>query len=132
MAIPSDRPFLAVSLNHVVLAMPLDGELGRLRPAAAVGPQTCRRNPSPQGMYRFRMATRQADDLEGLSRSEVLRASPRMFDSALFEKFSRVHWSVPPIIFVPVITIMLIEGFVHGVGWMAPVWLDRPAICSGR
>ena len=69
------------------------------------------------------MATRPADDLEGLSKSEILRASPRMFDWELFEKFSRVHWSVPPIIFVPTILILLIEGFVHGVGWMAAVWL---------
>src|SRR6516165_8112777 len=69
------------------------------------------------------MATRRADDLEGLSRSEVLRASPRMFDSALFEKFSRVHWTVPPLIFVPVIAILLIEGFVHGVGWSVLYWL---------
>jgi dihydroceramide fatty acyl 2-hydroxylase len=70
------------------------------------------------------MATHRADeDLEGLSRSEVLRASPRMFDWELFEKFSRVHWSVPPLIFVPTITILLIEGFVHGVGLMAAVWI---------
>ena len=69
------------------------------------------------------MATRRADDLEGLSRSEILRASPRMFESILFEKFSRVHWSVPPLIFVPVITILLIEGFVHGAGWSVVYWL---------
>ena len=76
------------------------------------------------------MATR-PDELEGLSRSEILRASPRMFDWALFEKFSRVHWSVPAIIFVPVIAVLLIEGFVHGAGWSAAV-LDRPpATCSG-
>src|SRR5690242_9757000 len=69
------------------------------------------------------MATRRADDLEGLSRSEILRASPRMFDLTLFEKFSRVHWSVPPLIFVPVITILLIEGFVRGAGWSVVYWL---------
>ena len=69
------------------------------------------------------MATRQADDLQGLSRSEVLRASPRMFDSNLLERLSRVHPSVPPIIFGPVIALLLIEGFVHGVGWAAPAWL---------
>ena len=77
------------------------------------------------------MATRRADDLEGLSRSEILRASPRMFDSELLEKLSRVHWSVPPILFVPTILILLIEGFVHGAGWMAAVWLPA-ATCSGR
>ena len=79
----------------------------------------------------FSMATRRADDLEGLSRSEILRASPRMFDSALFEKLSRVHWSVPPLIFVPTIVILLIEGFVRGAGWSV-VSGSPPAICSGR
>jgi dihydroceramide fatty acyl 2-hydroxylase len=69
------------------------------------------------------MATRQAEDLEGLSRSEVLRASPRMFDSNLLERLSRVHPSVPALIFGPVITFLLIEGFVHDVGWAAVAWL---------
>ncbi len=69
------------------------------------------------------MATRQAQELEGLSRSDVLKASPRMFDSNLLERLSRVHPSVPPIIFGPVITLLLVEGFVHGVGWAAPAWL---------
>jgi len=30
---------------------------------------------------------------------------------------------VPPLIFVPVIAILLIEGFVHGVGWSVLYWL---------
>jgi dihydroceramide fatty acyl 2-hydroxylase len=69
------------------------------------------------------MATHQADELDGLSRSEVLRASPRMFDSNLLDKLSRVHPSVPAILFVPTITILLVEGFIHGVAWAAPAWL---------
>src|SRR5437762_12180706 len=69
------------------------------------------------------MATRQAEDLEGLKRSEVLRASPRMFDSNLLERLSRVHPSVPPLIFGPVIVLLLVEGFIHGVGWAAVAWL---------
>jgi dihydroceramide fatty acyl 2-hydroxylase len=69
------------------------------------------------------MATRQADELEGLSRSEILRASPRMFDSNLLDKFSRVHPAVPPILFVPVITFMLVEGLIRGAGWLTPLWL---------
>src|SRR5881227_1448951 len=68
------------------------------------------------------MAVRQ-DELEGLSRSELLRASPRMFDSDFFERLSRVHPAVPPIIFGPAIGFLIVYGFVHGVGWMAPVWL---------
>jgi dihydroceramide fatty acyl 2-hydroxylase len=59
------------------------------------------------------------EELEGLSRSEVLKASPRMFDSALLDKVSRVHPSVPPILFVPVITFMLVEGIIRGAGWLS-------------
>jgi sterol desaturase/sphingolipid hydroxylase (fatty acid hydroxylase superfamily) len=69
------------------------------------------------------MATRPAEELHGRSRSDVLRASPRMFDSTLLERLSRVHPSVPPIIFGPVIALLLVEGFVHSVGWAAPAWL---------
>lgn len=58
------------------------------------------------------------EELEGLSRSEVLKASPRMFDSVLLDKVSRVHPSVPPILFVPVITFMLVEGIIRGAGWL--------------
>ena len=38
-------------------------------------------------------------------RSEVLRASPRMFDSALLDRLSRVHPVVPVLIFGPAIAI---------------------------
>src|SRR6201996_2436718 len=69
------------------------------------------------------MASHGADDLKGLSRSDVLRASPRMFDSNLLDKLSRVHWSVPPILFVPVITVLLVEGFVHGAGVLTLAWI---------
>jgi len=69
------------------------------------------------------MTTRQADELEGLNRSELLRASPRMFESDLLDRLSRVHPAVPPILFGPAIASLLIEGFVHGVGWAAPLWL---------
>jgi sterol desaturase/sphingolipid hydroxylase (fatty acid hydroxylase superfamily) len=69
------------------------------------------------------MSTPHAEELEGLSRSEVLKASPRMFDSDLLDKLSRVHPIVPPLIFVPVIGLMLAEGLVHGAGWLTPVWV---------
>ena len=45
-------------------------------------------------------------DLAGMKRSEVLRASPRMFESNLLDKLSRVHWTVPLFIFVPAIAIV--------------------------
>src|SRR4051794_13437139 len=68
------------------------------------------------------MATPHAEELERLNRSEVLRASPRMFESDLLDKLSRVHPVVPPLIFVPVIGVLLAEGVVHGTGWLTPVW----------
>ena len=68
------------------------------------------------------MAVKQ-EELAGASRAEKLRASPRMFESDLLDKLSRVHPSVPPILFVPAIVFLLVEGFVHGVGWAAPAWL---------
>src|ERR1700749_2630024 len=64
-----------------------------------------------------------SDELQGLSRSEVLRASPRMFESNLLDKLSRVHPAVPPILFGPVIAFMLVYGLIKGSGWMTPVWL---------
>jgi dihydroceramide fatty acyl 2-hydroxylase len=69
------------------------------------------------------MATRPAEDLEGQSRADTLRASPRMFDSDLLDKLSRVHPAVPPILFLPVITVLLVVGLVHGSGWMTLVWI---------
>ncbi|MBV9466698.1 MAG: sterol desaturase family protein [Solirubrobacterales bacterium] len=69
------------------------------------------------------MATQRADEARAARRSEVLRASPRMFESDLLDKLSRVHPSVPPILFGPTIVFLIVEGFVHGVGWAAPGWL---------
>ncbi|HEY2654591.1 MAG TPA: fatty acid hydroxylase, partial [Solirubrobacteraceae bacterium] len=69
------------------------------------------------------MAAPHAEELEGLSRSEILRASPAMFDTRWLDKLSRVHPSVPLIIFVPAIAVLLVEGFVHGAGAWTPAWL---------
>src|SRR6059058_5840932 len=69
------------------------------------------------------MAVPRADELEGMSRSEVLRASPRMFESDLLDKLSRVHPAVPPILFGPTIVFLIVEGFIHGAGWATPAWL---------
>ncbi len=63
------------------------------------------------------------DELKGLSRSEILRASPRMFENDLLDKLSRIHPAVVPILYVPTIIVLIVLGFVHGVGAMAPVWL---------
>jgi sterol desaturase/sphingolipid hydroxylase (fatty acid hydroxylase superfamily) len=69
------------------------------------------------------MATPHAEDLEGLSRSEVLRASPRMFDNDLLDKLSRVHPAVVPILYVPTVLVLLVLGFVHGAGAWTVLWV---------
>jgi len=43
------------------------------------------------------------------SEADRLSASPRLFENALLDKLSRVHWSVPLFVYVPVI---LLLGFV--------------------
>ena len=43
-------------------------------------------------------------------RADVLKASPRMFESDLLDKLSRVHPAVPVIIFVPAIIAMAVIG----------------------
>src|SRR5947199_8215366 len=41
-------------------------------------------------------------------RSDVLRASPRMFESDLLDRLSRVHPAVPVLIFLPAILVLFI------------------------
>jgi dihydroceramide fatty acyl 2-hydroxylase len=69
------------------------------------------------------MATPRAEELDGLTRSDVLRASPRMFDNELLDKLSRVHPAIPPIIFGPGIAFMFVYGLIQGSGWATPAWL---------
>ena len=45
-----------------------------------------------------------------VKRTDVLSASPRMFDNPLLDALSRVHPIVPPLIFLPVIVICFITG----------------------
>jgi dihydroceramide fatty acyl 2-hydroxylase len=47
------------------------------------------------------------------NRTDVLRASPRMFDSKVLDALSRVHPLVPVLIFVPVIALMAAWGLSH-------------------
>ncbi len=58
-----------------------------------------------------------------MSRSQLLRASPTMFDIKWLDKLSRVHWTVPLLIFVPAIAAALLLGFIHGVGAWALAWV---------
>ena len=62
-------------------------------------------------------------ELDGLSRAEYMRASPRMFDSGLLDKLSRVHPAVPPLLFGPLITFMLVEGVIRGAGPLTIAYL---------
>jgi sterol desaturase/sphingolipid hydroxylase (fatty acid hydroxylase superfamily) len=56
-------------------------------------------------------------------RSDLLRASPRMFDSDLLDKLSRVHPAVPVVIFVPAIAVLcgLAVGRVSALGFLGLV-----------
>ena len=44
------------------------------------------------------------------ARSDILKASPRMFDSDLLDRLSRVHALVPVVIFVPAIGVLFVLG----------------------
>lgn len=44
------------------------------------------------------------------TRTDTLKASPRMFDSNVLDKLSRVHPSVPVILFVPAIAVLIAMG----------------------
>lgn len=45
-----------------------------------------------------------------MARSDELRASPPMFESRLLDRFTRVHPAVPPIIFGPVIAVLVVTA----------------------
>jgi dihydroceramide fatty acyl 2-hydroxylase len=47
---------------------------------------------------------------DGMTRTELLKASPPMFESRLLDACSRVHPSVPVILFVPAIVALLVTG----------------------
>ncbi len=50
------------------------------------------------------------------SRTDVLRASPPIFGSRALDRLTRVHPSVPPLIFVPAIVVLLLYGAAD-IGW---------------
>ena len=57
-----------------------------------------------------------------MSRTEVLKASPPMFESRLLDACSRVHPAVPVILFAPAIAILLVIGLERdsvaaAIGW---------------
>lgn len=54
---------------------------------------------------------------------DYLTASPRLFDNTLLDKLSRVHWTVPLYVYLPVISVLVCLSFVEAgvtaaIGWM--------------
>ena len=71
---------------------------------------------------------RARENLDGVPRSELLRISPRMFDSDLLDRFSRVHHLVPLAIFLPAIAALVAlaltrQGPGAVAGWALGGWL---------
>jgi dihydroceramide fatty acyl 2-hydroxylase len=73
--------------------------------------------------YPLYMAVRSSEELNGLNRSEALRASPRMFESDLLDKLSRVHPIVPLLLFGPGIVFLFVYGVLQGAGWLSVAWV---------
>jgi dihydroceramide fatty acyl 2-hydroxylase len=74
------------------------------------------------------MEHKPAQTLDGMSRADVLRASPPMFERAWLDKLSRVHHTVPLFIFLPAITVLLVVAFrrmdlLWVAAWFAVGWL---------
>ena len=61
-------------------------------------------------------------DLASMKRSDVLKASPRMFESDLLDRLSRVHWSVPLFVFVPAIVVVLVTALGELAVWETALW----------
>ncbi len=56
---------------------------------------------------RSRMTPAANDSGSGTSQEAAsLRASPRLFENSLLDKFSRVHWSTPLFVYVPVVFVL--------------------------
>src|SRR3954466_13728902 len=60
------------------------------------------------------------------SRTDILRASPQMFENRLLDRFSRVHPATPLVIYVPVIALLLATA----AGRM-PAWGIAAAFVAG-
>jgi dihydroceramide fatty acyl 2-hydroxylase len=58
-----------------------------------------------------------------MRRADILKASPPMFESRFLDRFSRVHWSVPLIVFGPVVTALFVLSAVESVAWYAVIGL---------
>ena len=63
-----------------------------------------------------------------MRRSDLLKASPPMFQSRLLDKFTRVHPVVPVLIYAPVIVLMLVLA-VGNDGWWDTLGLVLIGYC---
>lgn len=52
-----------------------------------------------------------ATDHGFVQESDRLSASPRLFDNALLDKLSRVHWTMPLFVYVPIIVALAVFSF---------------------
>ena len=59
--------------------------------------------------------------MDDTRRTDILRASPRMFESDFLDRLSRVHPIVPPVIFLPAIGVLSYLGFGGQRTWQALV-----------
>jgi dihydroceramide fatty acyl 2-hydroxylase len=57
-----------------------------------------------------------------MRRTDVLRASPRMFDRNWLDRLSRVHPAVPVIIFLPAIVVLSVLAFGRMAALPALAW----------
>ena len=50
-------------------------------------------------------------DSTGAAPADYLTASPRLFEYALLDKLSRVHWTVPLYVYAPIIAVLVYLSF---------------------
>ena len=70
-----------------------------------------------------------------MRRTELLKASPPMFDSPWLDRFTRVHPAVPVLIYLPAIALLFgwgvaRAGFLNGVALVAGGYAGCTASCS--
>jgi dihydroceramide fatty acyl 2-hydroxylase len=70
--------------------------------------------------------TQDSSEQTGQSRTDVLRASPPMFESRVLDAFSRVHPSVPALIFAPAIAALAVWSLSK-----VSVWLTLALAAGG-
>ena len=60
-------------------------------------------------MYQIRVSAWDRSEPKA-TRTEVLKASPPMFESGLLDRFTRVHPAVPVLIYLPAILLLFATG----------------------